>query len=84
MKVRKLIELLQTQDPDREVILSKDGEGNSYSPACDFSTGAYAAETTWCGSYGLEELTEELEKQGYLDEDVIEDGVPCLVLWPIN
>ena len=49
MKVSELIEILQKHDPDREVILQKDPEGNGYSPLCKANTGAYVPETTWMG-----------------------------------
>lgn len=84
MKVKELIEILQQEDPERLVILSKDAEGNNYSPLADCSTSAYEAECTWSGYIGLEELTPELIKEGYTEEDVLEDGKPCLVLWPVN
>jgi hypothetical protein len=87
MKVKKLIKLLKKQDPDRLVVLSTDGEGNSYSPVSDMSTGGYRAENTWSGEVGPEEFTDEMKEAGYYDEDDVyngKDDVPALVLWPIN
>ena len=84
MNVKELIEALKQEDPNRLVVMSKDSEGNRFSPLAEVATSAYKAETTWCGEIGLEELTEEDIKQGYADEDVVEDGVPALVLWPTN
>lgn len=84
MKVHELIALLQKQDPNREVILARDAEGNGYSPLDeDLSTGAYRPETKWSGEVGLEALTEELEAGGYTDEDIVE-GIPALILHPLN
>lgn len=83
MKVKELIELLQKENQDREVIMSKDAEGNNFSPFCKLETGTYVAETTWYGYVSIEELTPELRKKGFTEEDVHE-GVPALVLWPIN
>jgi len=83
MTVKELIEQLKKEDPDRLVIMAKDPEGNGYSPLSDFWSGAYRAETTWFGEVGLESLTDEYRKQGYTEEDVI-DGVPALILTPIN
>jgi hypothetical protein len=37
MKVKKLLELLNDVDPEAEVVLSSDGEGNSFSPCADYS-----------------------------------------------
>jgi len=81
MKVKKLIELLQAEDPEREVIMSRDSEGNSYSPLDELSTCSYR---TLTGEMGLElsDLTSEARSQGYSEEDVPDDGVPTICLWP--
>jgi len=84
MTVKKLIKLLQEEDPNRIVILQKDGEGNGYSPLSDFMTGSYVPDSTWSGEIYLEELTSELIKQGYGEEDVRTDGKKALVLCPVN
>ena len=81
MKVKELIKLLKKEDQNREVVMSKDSEGNSYSPLSDWYTASYKADSTWSGEVGLEELTPELEERGYSEEDVL-DGVPALVLRP--
>ena len=80
MKVKELIAMLQAEDGERIVVLPSHGE---YSPLSSLSIGAYGAETTWYGRFGLERLTDEDRKRGYCDEDVVE-GVPALVLYPIN
>jgi hypothetical protein len=84
--VGELISTLKEFDQDRVVIIARDSEGNGYSPfSC--ATGnndAYRPETTWFGYAGIEHLTPELTSHGYSDEDVIEDGIPCVVLCPIN
>jgi hypothetical protein len=84
VKVKDLINELKKTDPERLVIMSKDAEGNSYSPLSDWWEGAYRAETTWYGEVGLEELTDDFKEAGYGEEDVIEDGVPALILCPVN
>ncbi len=68
--VRELIELLQKEDPDRVVVMSKDIEGNGFSPLFDMSAHAYAEETRWAGEL--------------YDEVVGGDGVRALCLWPSN
>ena len=83
MNVRTLINLLQEVNPDREVIMSKDAEGNSYSPLHLLWFGAYRADG-WSGEVGLENLTDEDKDAGYSEEDVITDGVPAVVLTPTN
>ena len=85
MTIRELRRQLATiPNQDRLVILSKDAEGNGYSPLAGCEVGAYAAETTWSGQAGLEALTDASRAQGYRDHDVVTDGVPALILCPIN
>lgn len=84
MTVKELIEKLQAEDPDRLVICQKDPEGNGFSPLEEWWTGAYRADTTWSGDAGSEVLTDVLREQGYMEEDVITDGVPALMLVPVN
>jgi|AGTN01.3.fsa_nt_gi hypothetical protein len=83
MTVGELVEALSKEDPSRLVVMSRDSEGNGYSPLSHFWTGAYRAETTWYGDMGLEALTEKDRQSGFGEEDVIE-GVPALVLKPTN
>ena len=73
MKKSELIEILQQIDGDPEVVMSKDGEGNEYSPCAGYGTAMYDAETTWYGNvYNIE-----------VDETP-ETAVPCVILWPTN
>lgn len=83
MTVRELIEQLSSVEPDRIVVMSKDAEGNGYSPLADWWGGSYKAETTWYGEAGLESLTPEMEAKGYGDGDVVR-GVPAIILQPVN
>lgn len=86
MKASELAALL-LRHPDREVVLSSDAEGNSYSPCRQVCTVAYEPETPVRGEVRLEpyELTEELRGKGYTEEDVADDGyIPALALWPSN
>lgn len=85
MTVQELINHLnEVQDKTRIVILQRDSEGNGYSPlsyADDNCT--YAATTKHSGEVGVERLTGQLRKIGFTEEDQ-NDGVPCLVLAPVN
>ena len=49
MKVRELIEELSKLNPEFDVIMQKDGEGNSYSPCAGVDITHYMPETTWSG-----------------------------------
>lgn len=84
MTVGELKALLADHDDSRIVILAHDRGGNGYKPMRDISTAAYRAESTWQGEVGLEELTEEDRKAGYSEEDVMTNGTPCVVLWPVH
>ena len=59
MKVKELIELLQAKNPEFEVIMSKDGEGNGYSPLSNLSDEMYQADSTWSGEVVCKEDCEE-------------------------
>ena len=87
MTVKQLIEALQTCNPDDLVVLARDAEGNSFSPV-DRVLGddMYEPESSWSGCIKLRELTPELEKQGYSEDDVgdpEEGAVNCVTLWPV-
>jgi len=84
MKVKELKELLAQFNDEDIVILSKDSEGNNFSPLSDIEECSYKAETTWYGEIGLRELTDEDIKNGYSEEDIFEDGENAIVLWPVN
>ena len=68
MKVKELIEHLEKCDPEAMVVMSKDSEGNGFSPLYENSTGRYEAESTWSGEY----------------HDDREDLPKCVCLWPTN
>lgn len=85
MTVKKLIKELKEFDPKAVIVLSKDGEGNGFSPMPDdsfHSTGTYYPETTWSGEFKDDSWKEE---EDYDPEDY-EDrkGQRCVVLWPTN
>lgn len=50
MKVKDLLEKLNTLDPEMDIIIQKDSEGNGYSPLAGADPdGIYIAEATWYG-----------------------------------
>lgn len=68
MLVKELIVQLEKTNPNFEVILSKDAEGNGYSPLSSVETNlTYLADNTWSG-----EVIEDHESDN------------CIVLWPVN
>ena len=82
-ELRKQLDALNMPG-DTPVILSKDAEGNRFSPAVEAEVAMYAAETTWSGE---RYMTEE-ERQATEDPDEYyeapEDAVRAVFLWPTN
>lgn len=80
MTVTELIALLQSCPQDSVVICQADGEGNGYSPLAGIDSDCtYHAESTWSGEvHGTED---EDPEDAYEDQP---DGVPCVVLFPVN
>lgn len=83
MTVKELIEELAELPQNSLVIMSKDAEGNSYSPYYEFWEGSYMAESSYQGEMGISEITDELRAEGFTEED-LNEGVPAVCLCPIN
>jgi hypothetical protein len=75
MTVRELIEVLQDLNPGAIVVLSKDAEGNGFSPLQGKLTGVdvghYEPRSTWAGDF--ESAPEALRA-----------SAPAVCLWPEN
>lgn len=85
MKVRELLEILSTLDPEMECIVQKDAEGNGYSPLSGADpNGIYVAETTWYGEvYDSTWTAEDADMPEAAWNGMLE--MPrCLVLHPVN
>ncbi len=87
--VGDLMDYLATQPRDRKVVMSKDAEGNGFSPLADASEGMYAADSTWSGEIYItpEDLAEEMAKpdSGWSEEDAPpDDAERVVVLGPVN
>jgi hypothetical protein len=67
--VKQLIAQLSALPPGSIVIMSKDGEGNSYTPLADLGEAIYRADSTWSGELVSEEDREKEDKK-------------AVVLWP--
>jgi hypothetical protein len=85
MKVKDLINELQSLDPEMECIIQKDAEGNGYSPLAGADpNGIYIAETTWFGEvYNATWSAEDAD----MDKDLWEEMLKkprCVVLFPVN
>jgi hypothetical protein len=80
MKVSKLIKILE-KHPDWDVLAASDSEGNSFSELNEVVQQAYAKHRGEI-QLGITELTPELEKLGYGDDDVLSKGKMAFIIWP--
>jgi hypothetical protein len=78
MIVRKLMDILENCNPDAEVVMAGDPEGNYYSHVGSVDEDLYINED---GEVGFNCITPELREQGFTDEDLI-TGKECVVLIP--
>ena len=73
MIVQELISQLLKLPRDIEVVMSKDGEGNGFSPLAEAIEGLYHPDSTYSGDvYDLD------------DEEAPNDCNPVVVLYPTN
>ena len=81
MTVDDLMHELRAARGDEQVILQGDTEGDYYQElwSIDIDNCAYDYESR---SVGLQELLIEDLERGCSEEDVVIDGVPCVVLSP--
>lgn len=70
MTVRELMTALASHPPDALVVMSRDSEGNWYSPLANVDPVHYTAETTWSG---------EVDHPS----DPHPDGPNAVALWPV-
>lgn len=85
MKVKELLSALAEADPEAEVILQKDAEGNGYSPLRGADLEAvYIAENTWSGD--VYSLNWSANDAGTSEEEwaAITAKPRCVVLHPVN
>lgn len=84
--MQMLSELL-AEHGDLDIVLSSDGEGNSYSPITQgYTVGWYVPDCTWSGEFHSDDEIEECTEE-YDDEDkehFREYGVRAMILWPVN
>ena len=77
MLAESLLHQLEFFDETLEVILSKDSEGNGFSPLSDAGEGFYATDEFF-GGFVLNE--KDLEEEGYTQEECLK----VIALYPIN
>ncbi|MEZ0089997.1 hypothetical protein [Streptacidiphilus sp. EB129] len=69
---------------DTIVVMSKDGEGNGFSPLAQVEDAMYRAETTWSGEHYLTEEQVAADPEYGEDDLAPDDAVPAVFLWPTN
>ena len=84
MKVKELIRHLSKLDGECEVIMSKDSEGNNFSPYNCYDVGAYVPETTWYGTYYSNAFTPDQNDLTKEEQEQIMKNNPAICLWPVN
>ena len=84
MNVRELREALSEYPDEMLVVMSKDSEGNDFSPLYEAQEGMYHAETTWYGE--VHPTPEQIAADdAYTEEDEAPEGAErAVVLWPTN
>jgi hypothetical protein len=77
----QLSELISQGHGGRLVIVSRDPEGNGFLPLEDVALSRYDRVEQ---DSGINDLTPELERQGFTEEDLLEGRNVCLsvTLWP--
>jgi hypothetical protein len=84
--VKELKEILAGLPDDMEIIMSKDSEGNKFSPLSDVDYNSiYVPETTWYGTVYSDSWT--ADEACYDDEEEWQEVLKqprVLVLWPTN
>lgn len=86
MKAKDLIKILSA-NPEAEVVMQRDSEGNGYSPCDGAWNGHYVPETTWFGEAFLKgPLTADQLKHGFSEEDLTTDSKrqDTIFLVPVN
>ena len=86
MTIKELIQELLEYPLDYEVIMSKDSEGNNFSPLRQLNDNIYVPDSSHSGLIFLMELDYDLIKAGYSEDDLYhgDDGQKAIVLWPKN
>jgi hypothetical protein len=73
VKVKELIAKLGIIDPEYDIIISSDMEGNNFSPLYELSEGMYIPNNDYSG---------DLYEEEYTDEEEYKPN--CVVLFPTN
>lgn len=87
LTIGDLKELIKDLPDTMQVIMSSDGEGNSFSPLDSHAVGKYTPESTWQGEWWQDPTGEPgFNPEDWDEEDLTapEDGVDAICFWPVN
>ncbi len=85
MKIKELMECLGHLNPELEIIIQKDSEGNDYSPLSDSFVGYYIANSTYSGEcHTFTQFDSEDKEEMEEWESIKIEGKKVLILAPIN
>jgi hypothetical protein len=85
MKVKELLAALAEADPEADVILQKDAEGNGYSPLAGADLNAvYMPDSTWSGDVYSMEWTADDACMTAAEWAEMQAKPRCVVLHPVN
>lgn len=80
MTVKDLIEKLSRLNPDFQVVLSRDEEGNRFSPLNKLTTGQYEPDTDYKGEFYESQLVRNNDEMGEIEIPQEQHNTVCL--WP--
>jgi len=84
MNAGELIKYLKGFDPETEIVLQKDSEGNGYSPLAGVDDGYYVPDSTWSGDFYDPSFTAD---DCCMDDDEfaeMQNRPRSIVLYPVN
>jgi len=84
MNAKELIDYLKGFDPETEIVLQSDAEGNGYSPLAGADDGYYVPDSTWSGDFYDPSYTAD---DCCMDDDEfaeMQNRPRSIVLYPVN
>jgi hypothetical protein len=85
MQVKELIKSLQAMDPDMEVIMQEDAEGNGYSPLAGADPDAiYVADSTYSGDVYDANSTADENCMDEEEWEALQKQPRAVILYPVN
>ncbi|MFI6938847.1 hypothetical protein ACIBI4_06215 [Streptomyces sp. NPDC050418] len=82
--LRAVLAGLEGVPGDTPVILSKDAEGNRFSPLVEVEHAMYLADSTYSGERYISEAERLAKPDPEEYAEAPEDAVPAIFLWPVN